>query len=84
MAIEIEEVKVAAEKIQDIAPVIEQPTIEDGWSKHADAIMHGDFTGVQLAIALFVAFIFLRPLIALATYAAGFFVLFILVKHFVQ
>lgn len=83
MSIEIEELKQTAEKIQDIAPMIEQPVVVDGWSKHVDSIMTGDFTGVQLAIAIFIAFIFLRPLIALATYAAGFFAIFILVKHFV-
>lgn len=84
MSIEIEELKVVPEKIKDIAPVIEQPTVEDGWSKHVDSIMSGDFTGLQLAIMLFVGIILLRPLIALATYVAGFFLIFILVKQFVQ
>lgn len=83
MAIEIEELKEAAEKIQDIAPVIEQPVVVDGWSKHVDSIVAGDFTGLQLAIMIFIGIIFLRPLIALATYAAGFFAVFLLVKHFV-
>ena len=80
MAVDIEEIKQQAE--EQVANA--QATIqEDGWSQAFDSIIHGDFTGFSVLIAVLLLVIFWRPILFLVQFAAVVFVIFMIVKVYV-